>query len=183
MSPALRRGLGYGLVAAVALVAGILARSLDGERKAGEASPEIADAGGKAILALSLPDLDGRTQPLSQWRGQVLVVNFWATWCEPCKEEIPEFVKAQAKFKEDGVIFLGIAVDDRESVRVFLKEFGVTYPTLIAPLTVIEASRAAGNPQAALPFTAILDRNGQVVASHLGGLDLAKLETVISPLI
>jgi thiol-disulfide isomerase/thioredoxin len=110
-------------------------------------------------------------------------VNFWATWCEPCKKEIPEFVKVQAKFREKGVVFVGIALDDRDKVSAMSRELGINYPVLIAPLSALDISRTAGNRMSALPFTAILDREGRVVLGKLGGLDESSLTETISPLI
>ncbi len=187
----LKHGLVLGAAAAAGVAAFLLSRSLDGERKAQPPAPaQVAkpaatapDKGGEALLALKYPDLDGREQPLSQWKGKVLVVNYWATWCEPCKKEIPEFVKVQARFKEKGVQFVGIALDDADKVRAMSQELGINYPVLVAPISAIEASRDAGNDKSALPFTAILDRQGRVASSKLGGLDESRLEAIISPLI
>ena len=187
----LRHGLVIALAAAAGLAAFLLSRSLEEERKApppaarqaAKPAPAAPDKGGEALLAMRYPDLEGREQSLSQWKGKVLIVNFWATWCEPCKKEIPEFVKVQAKFGAKGVQFVGIALDDREKVQAMSRELGINYPVLIAPISAIEASRDAGNDKSALPFTAILDRNGRVASSKLGGLDESSLEAVISKLI
>jgi len=192
MAYRLKHGLILVAAAAAGVVAFLLSRSLDGERKpappvvptqVAKQAEGIPDKGGQALLAAAFPDLEGREQPLSQWKGKVLVVNFWATWCEPCKKEIPEFVKIQAKYLEKGVRFVGIALDDQEKVRAMSLELGINYPVLIAPISAIEISREAGNDKSALPFTAILDRSGKVVSGKLGGLDEAKLEAIISPLI
>ena len=78
-----------------------------------------------ALLELALPDVDGREQRLDQWKGKVLVVNFWATWCEPCRKEMPEFVKAQAAFVAKGLQFVGIAIDQPEKIRQFSQELSL----------------------------------------------------------
>lgn len=192
MAYRLKHGLILAAAAAAGVAAFLLSRSLDGERKppppavptqAAKAPEGIPDKGGQALLAAAFPDLEGREQPLAQWKGKVLVVNFWATWCEPCKKEIPEFVKVQTKYAQKGVQFVGIALDDREKVRSMSQELGINYPVLVAPISAIEVSRGAGNDKSALPFTAVLDRSGKVVSSKLGGLDQDKLELIISPLI
>ena len=75
-----------------------------------------------------MPDVEGREQALGQWQGKVLVVNFWATWCAPCREEMPEFVRAQAELGGKGLQFVGIAVDQADKVRQFAQEIGINYP-------------------------------------------------------
>ena len=141
-----------------------------------------ASQDGAAVLAMVLPDPDGREQALAQWRGKVLVVNFWATWCAPCREEMPQFVAAQARDGAKGVQFVGIAVDDVEKVRVFAREIGLNYPTLIGGFGAIELSRTLGNDLAALPFTIVLDRRGRVVHTQLGPLKAARLDGLLAKL-
>lgn len=138
---------------------------------------------GEAVLGLSLPDLDGRTQPLAQWRGKVLIVNFWATWCAPCREEMPEFVAAQARDGAKGVQFVGIAVDDVDKVRAFAREIGLNYPALIGGYGAIELSKTLGNDLSALPFTVVLDRAGRVAHTQLGPLKRAKLDRLLADLL
>src|SRR5438876_4592007 len=104
---------------------------------------EPSDA--SALLALSLPDTQGVPQRLNQWRGKVLVVNFWATWCEPCREEMPEFVRAQTEFGASGLQFVGIAVDQADKVDKFAKDIGLNYPTLIGGYGAVELSKTLGN--------------------------------------
>jgi thiol-disulfide isomerase/thioredoxin len=138
---------------------------------------------GSAVLALVLPDVDGRQQSLSQWRGKVLVVNFWATWCAPCREEMPHFIAAQAKDGAKGLQFVGIAVDQVDKVRDFAQEIRLNYPALIGGLGAIELSKALGNELAALPFTIILDRGGGVVHTQLGPLKAAQLDALLDRLL
>ena len=135
------------------------------------------------VLATRLLDLDGRPQLLNQWRGKVLVVNFWATWCTPCREEIPGFVRLQEKYAGRGLQFVGIAIDRRDKVQAFAREFGMNYPILLGGFDTVDISRHAGNRVGALPFTLILDRSGQIVGIVLGGLKEAKLDGMIQPLL
>jgi thiol-disulfide isomerase/thioredoxin len=184
MSPKVHRGWIYALVAIAALGAGVLSRSLDGDKKPNlVAEVPVRETGGPALLGITLPDLDGKPQTLSQWKGKVLVVNFWATWCEPCKKEIPDFVKVQAKYGTKGVQFVGVSIDELGKVKSFARELGINYPLLIGSYDTVEISKEAGNPVSALPFTAVLDRSGKVVSAKLGDLDEAKLIEIISPLI
>ena len=132
---------------------------------------------------MRLPDLKGQDQALSQWRGQVLVVNFWATWCVPCREEIPGFVRLQARYGARGLKFVGIAIDDVAKVGDFVREFGINYPVLAGSLETLELMRHAGNRAGVLPYTLVIDRKGNLVAREPGGLKEARLESLIQPLI
>ena len=146
-------------------------------------SRPTATTDGAAILGLVLPDADGRQQAMAQWRGKVLVVNFWATWCAPCREEMPQFVAAQTRDGGKGVQFVGIAVDDPEKVRSFVHEIGLNYPALIGGYGAIELSKTLGNDLAALPFTIVLDRQGRVTHTQLGPLKQAKLDALLGRLL
>ena len=178
--PKLRRALLYLGVAAFAVAAGFFARSL---LLGGSLDAETAQKGAQAIFAASLPDLQGNNQALSQWRGKVLVVNFWATWCEPCRREIPEFIKLQEQFRGQGLLFVGIALDQKEKVVAYSKEAGINYPVLVGAWETIELAKAAGNRQGGLPFTVVIDRSGKITGIHLGGISQAGMEAMIKPLL
>jgi thiol-disulfide isomerase/thioredoxin len=107
------------------------------------------------LLSLTLPDLEGKPQALSQWKGKVLVVNFWATWCPPCKEEMPEFSRLNKEFSPNGVQFVGISIDTAEKVLAFSKETPVSYPLLISNLDSLDLASDLGNRAKGLPFTII----------------------------
>ena len=92
-------------------------------------------------MAASLPDMEGKSQALAQWRGKVLVVNFWATWCSPCLKEIPEFVRMQDKFGNQGLQFVGIAIDNPVKVREFAAKYRMNYPVLVGEMDAIELAR------------------------------------------
>jgi thiol-disulfide isomerase/thioredoxin len=135
------------------------------------------------LLALTLPDIDGREQPLDQWRGKVLIVNFWATWCEPCREEMPEFVKAQAKLGGKGLQFVGIAIDQPDKIRKFSSDLGLNYPSLVGGYGALELSKSLGNRLMALPFSLVIDRQGRVVHTQLGPLKPEKLDAIVAKLL
>jgi peroxiredoxin len=128
------------------------------------------------IFGLVLPDSTGHAQALEQWRGKILVVNYWATWCPPCREEMPGFARLQAKFATKGVQFVGISIDTAVKVAEFQKETPVNYPLLIGDTGAIDSSVALGNSRQALPFTAVIDRQGRVAAVKLGRFTEADLE-------
>lgn len=164
-------------VAGLALAAGLgVATWL---RQPGSVQPDAA----ATLLATALPDLRNQTQSLAQHQGKVLVVNFWATWCPPCREEIPVFVDAQSRLGAKGVQFVGIALDDPRQVAGFVQEYGVNYPILIGGLNESEMLRKLGNPGGGLPYTLVYDRSGRLREKIIGGLDKARLERLISPLI
>ena len=146
----------------------------------------VADLRGKdagALFGVALPDTKGREQSLGQWKGKLLVVNFWATWCVPCREEMPEFVKAQQEFGQRGLQFVGIAIDDAAKVEAFAAELGLNYPALIGGYGAIELSRSLGNRLGALPFTIIVDRSGRISHTQLGPIKEAQLRTIIGQLL
>lgn len=164
------------LIAAVAIAAAAAGYALNAWRL-----ERGSDAVAEAVLATRLEDLAGEPQALSQWRGKVLVVNFWATWCTPCREEIPMFVRLQEKYRTRGLQFVGIAIDQRDQVQAFAREFGMNYPVLLGTIGTIDLSRQAGNRVGALPFTVVIDRAGRVVAKETGGIREARLELVLAP--
>src|SRR5690348_17501753 len=137
----------------------------------------------RELLALSLPDTAGTKQPLQQWQGKVLVVNFWATWCGPCREEMPEFVRAQRDFGREGLQVVGIAIDQPDKVTSFAKELELNYPALIATYETMDLTKPLGDRLLGLPFTVILDRKGRVVHTQLGPMKPAQLRTIIRNLL
>ena len=137
----------------------------------------------QALLAAPLPDLKGGKQALDSWHGRVLVVNFWATWCAPCREEIPEFVRMQDRYGARGLQFVGVAIDVPDKVGEFAREFGINYPLLLAGVETMALMRESGNRAGVLPYTLVLDRQGNIAARHPGGLKEASLEAIIRPLL
>ena len=129
-----------------------------------------------AIWQLNFPDTQGKSQSLSQWRGQVLVLNFWASWCAPCREEMPDFVELRKKYHPKGVEFVGIAIDNSANVAQYLQQQAVNYPILIGEGAAHSLARQLGNPSGALPYTIVLDRDGSILFTHLGRLPRERLE-------
>ncbi|MDD2873679.1 MAG: TlpA disulfide reductase family protein, partial [Azoarcus sp.] len=136
----------YILVAVVACLAGTAGyfanRELASPTAAQSAEASSATA---ALMALTLPDTEGNAQAFAQWRSKVIVANFWATWCPPCRREIPDFSSASRKLSNDEVQFVGISVDEADKVKAFKAEFDVPYPLLIASPDVLGLAVGFGN--------------------------------------
>lgn len=128
---------------------------------------------------LRLPDLAGREVSSSAWTGKVVVINYWASWCPPCISEMPMLIRAQEALRDQGVQFVGIAVDRAEDVAAFLERYPVNYPILIGDLESVELSRRLGNRFQGLPFTVIFDARGRRVFSRVGELQAAELAAQI----
>ncbi len=140
-------------------------------------------AAGEVLFASTLKGLDGQQQTLDQWRGRVLVVNFWATWCAPCREEIPVFIEFQRKYADRGVQFVGIAVDQIERVRPYARDIGINYPVLIGGMEAIDLARSVGNRAGVLPFTLVIDRQGAVSQAMIGIVKPERLQEIVTPLL
>lgn len=169
------------LVAAVAIAAGIFTYALKDSTPPATsvAQPDASST----LFNASFDDLNGKKQPLSQWRGKVLVVNFWATWCPPCRTEIPEFIKLQDKYGKQGLVFIGIAIDQKDKVQAYSDEMGINYPVLLGEMEAISLSRQVGNRLGGLPYTLIVDRHGKITTSLIGGITEAKLDQLLAPLL
>jgi peroxiredoxin len=171
---------------AVAVTAGLLAMAAGlyfGGNAADRGSDDAQGNGARTLFGVTLPDTNGNEQSLGQWKGKVLVVNFWATWCAPCRDEMPEFVKAQRQLGSRGLQFVGIAIDQPDKVQEFSAEIGLNYPALIGGYGAIELSKTLGNRLGALPFTVIVDRSGRIVHTQLGPLREASLKSIVDQLL
>jgi len=181
----LGRTLLYIGVAALAIFAGFLlqnTKTSSTPKRMAQNAPVTNDSA-NLILETTLPDLQGKNQSVSQWKGKVLVVNFWATWCEPCRREMPEFIELQDELRDQGLLFIGIALDQKSKVQQFSKEIGVNYPVLLGGIEAMELAEAAGNRYAVLPFTVIFNRNGEIAGTHVGRIARDKLGAILKPLL
>ena len=121
-----------------------------------------------AVFDWSFVDVEGKPQPLAQWKGKLVVLNFWATWCPPCLKEIPAFVDLQQRLGPRGLQFVGIALDEVAAVQPFLKEHAINYPVLLGDQDVARFMTMLGNQIGALPFTVVVGHAGKVLALHQG---------------
>ncbi|MDT8448729.1 MAG: TlpA disulfide reductase family protein [Wenzhouxiangellaceae bacterium] len=153
----------------IPIVALALAATLSAAAPAGDAADLNAES---AVAEFTLPALDGTMRSLSDWRGQWVVVNYWATWCAPCRKEIPDF--SQMHDARDDITVLGLAYEDTEveAFKKFLAEYPASYPILLvdiyAPPEVLGAPRA-------LPTTFLVDPNGRLVETWIGPIASDKI--------
>ena len=178
----MKRSVLWPLVVGLALFAAVAGYRLGVIGKSTEI-PAAALSSALPIHELTLSDLNGQAQSLGQWRGKLLIVNYWATWCTPCREEMPGFSRLQDKYRDKGVQFVGISIDTADKIIEFQKTTPVTYPLLIGDITVMENSAKLGNNRQALPFTAVFDREGRLSATKLGRLSEPELERLLTELI
>lgn len=167
-----RDALLIGAAGAVAAAAGAVAGALALQSRSGAAQ----------LLAARYPDMDGRVRRLLDWRGSVLLCNFWATWCAPCREEVPILVAAKQQWASHGFEVVGIGIDSADKIREFSKTYRVNYPVLVADGSALELLRKLGNQAGGLPYSVILDRTGSITQRHLGALKAADLSRVLESL-
>ena len=133
----------------------------------------------KAFFANPWQSPDGKLADTEKWRGKVLVVNFWASWCPPCVEEMPTLDKLQQEFKAQNVLFVGIGIDSPSNIREFLKSTPVSYPIVIGGLEGSNLSKQMGNTQGALPYTVIINAKGKATYTKLGKISEEELRKAI----
>lgn len=130
-----------------------------------------------------LPDLDGNQRDINEWDGNVVLVNFWATWCPPCRREMPGFIELREQYHAQGFEILGIAIDTPDLVRDFIDSLGVNYPILHGEMDAVAISSAYGNTMGGLPYSVLIDRLGNIRFLHTGELPKLRLETQIQALL
>ena len=135
------------------------------------------------LFAATFPDENGKPQSLQQYAGNTVVLNFWATWCEPCREEMPELSALHDAYKNKKVVVLGVAVDDVAAISDFVKETKVSYPLFAADMQGMQIASNLGNDKAVLPYTVIIKADGSVAKTYFGRVSKALLEETLITLV
>jgi peroxiredoxin len=174
------------LVGLVAVVAGFSIYQM-AEQLPNNAPPGAGFTASKQLLGqrrpdFSLPDLEGKLTSISRWDGQVVLVNFWATWCPPCRKEIPGFAELLAHYGKRGFQVIGVAIDRPKAVAQFTGELGIDYPQLVGRAAGAVTDRY-GNQQGALPYSVLIDRKGVIRFIKLGALHKSALKAELSKLL
>ena len=173
MSPGRREFFLLGGVAAAAAVAGALAGAFALQSRSGAVD----------LLSTRLSDLEGRARRLSEWQGRTLLCNFWATWCAPCREELPLLDATYRQNARFGLQVVGIAVDNAVNVQGFLRSTRVTYPILVAGASAADLLRQLGNAGAGLPFSVGVDAAGRIRHRKLGAYSAGELKQEVAALL
>jgi peroxiredoxin len=146
-----------------------LALSIGACSRTSPPSAAAAPSSSTPAPAWTLKDVNGKTVSLSDFKGKVVILDFWATWCQPCLAEIPHFIELQNEFRDKGVTIVGLSVDSLipSDVAKFASENGINYPIVMAD----EKTATAYGADQGVPTTIVIDRKGNVVAIHLGITD------------
>jgi peroxiredoxin len=134
-----------------------------------------AGASAEAFFAESFNDLDGQPMAMARWKDRIVVLNFWATWCPPCVEEMPDLQRVHDEYSARGVTVVGLGIDSPSALKRFRDEYLLSLPLFAAGAGGSELGRALGNPSGALPYTVVIDRKGRIVQARLGQVRPAEL--------
>ena len=168
-------------IAALGLAAGIMVNSLVNQQ--GSNSTRVETGTPEYAPAFSLKDLQDQLRHSSEWQGKVMMVNFWASWCPPCVREIPAFIKLQETYASQGLVIVGIAIDNKQNIVDFTDPMEMNYPVLMAEKEGVPLAGAYGNRLGVLPYTVIVNREGKIVYTHRSELTFDIAERVIKPLL
>lgn len=136
----------------------------------------------EALYAQSMNDASGTPQALSQWKGKAVVVNFWAPWCGPCVQEMPELVALSQELGAKNIGVLGIGIDSPSNIAQFADKYKISYPLYVAGMSGTDLSRQFGNTNGGLPFTVLIGADGKVKKTYLGRLKFAELRADLAAL-
>ena len=179
-----RRILAGALVAMVAAGGGVLANHWlqDGVEVAHAASTGSQKSAVDQLWGAPVTTIDGKPQSLSLLKGHPIVVNFWASWCGPCVEEMPALSQLQREYAKKGIQFVGLGVDSEKNIQTFLQKVKVAYPIYVTGFGGADLARAFGNNAGGLPFTVVIDAKGNIRSTKLGQIDPQALKQTLDAL-
>jgi thiol-disulfide isomerase/thioredoxin len=140
-------------------------------------------SGASELLSASFTDLAGRIRKIREWQGRVVLCNFWATWCEPCRKEVPLLSAAEQQYSPKGATIVGIGIDSADKIAQFAAKYGIQYANLVADASVLRLLPRLGNTAAGLPFSVVLDRSGAIAHRRLGAYDEPELQKVLDSML
>ncbi len=167
----------------VAVTGAAAPKPQEAEAKTSQMAAYVKKKAPEALPEITFNDASGKSLSLADFKGKTILLNLWATWCAPCREEIPILVKLQKKYGAQGLQFVGIAVDQAEKVRPYAAEMGMNFPILIGGLDAIELTRTLGNRAGVLPFTVIVARDGRIAGKEVGAAKEGPFEARLLPLL
>ena len=130
-----------------------------------------------------LPDLQGKPRALEEWRGKVILLNFWASWCGPCQYEIPDFIEFQNEYADAGLQVIGVGIDKARLLGNVKRSLGINYPVLVAGIDGDSLLRQWGDYRGIVPYTLLIDRDGRIVMIRSGPFDRRSFEYHALPLL
>ncbi len=136
----------------------------------------------RSVVDFSLPDLDGNIRRISDWDGKARLINFWATWCAPCRREIPLLKKTQAEYAKSNLQVIGVAVEEIEPVLAYAESAKFNYPVLIGQEDAMAAAESTGVDFVVLPFTMIVTPDGHLIRNHIGEIHEYQMALIIEVL-
>jgi len=168
------------LIVAIAIVGallGLYAGTYFGQPRLSK--PGATLKAGERLTDLQLPDIAGQPHRLNEWDGRLVLVNFWATWCGPCREEMPLLDRTRRKLSANGLEIVGVAIDDADAVGAFLKDSPVQYPILVGGDN--DTLYRFGDGSAVLPYSVLFAPNGKVLAQRAGSFTESGLQRWLEP--
>jgi len=166
------------IAAIIALSGGILLKNIT-QAKHPETIAEV-----QALLKQTqLVDTKGQQHTLSEWHGKILILNFWATWCPPCLKEVPDFVELQTQYQQQNLQFIGIAIEEKQSLIEHPLYAQINYPVLIAGNGGVSLSKKWGNLASIVPFSVVISPEGKIIHRQQGEFKREKILEIIKPLL